>query len=185
MSKRPDNIHTSGKYNEVRHEIIVDAVEKGNYRATAARLAGIHPSQLYKWLEEGANASDAEIPYDEPAGRYRKLFEDVEEAEARFESKMVGKVTEAADDPKNWTAAMTILERTRPEKFGKRETTVIEGGDKPITHATIHILANPEAMEAANDLLKQLTRPKTLEPARDVPELPAPRMADIVVDAGE
>jgi transposase-like protein len=118
MSNRPAHVNTSGKYNAVRHEIIVNAVEAGNYRATAARLADVHPSQLYKWLEEGAQASDAELPYDSPEGRYRKLFEDVEGAEARFESKMVGKVTEAADDPKNWTAAMTILERTRPEKFG-------------------------------------------------------------------
>jgi transposase-like protein len=167
-----------GKYNATRHKIIVAAVEKGNYRAVAARLAGVHPSNLYKWLEEGANDSDAEIPYKD--SRYRKLYEDVEEAEARFESKMVEVVVDAAEDgPKNWTAAMTMLERTRPERFGKRDTTVIEGGDRPITSATIHILASPEAQAQANELLKTLAR-TPIQASRDVPALPAPSMDDVI-----
>jgi transposase-like protein len=132
------------KYNEQRHAIIVEAVKNGNYRATAARLAGVTPQILYKWLELGEIASEDDLPYDDlEHARYRKLFEDVAEAEAQFESSMVGRVRTAADEPKNWAAAMTLLERTRPERFGRRETTVIEGGETPIKSATIHILANP------------------------------------------
>lgn len=181
MSKRPEHIHTVGKYNAARHEVIVEAVRKGNYRATAARLANVHPSQLYKWLEEGEIASEKGFDYDTAEGRFRRLAEDVEEAEAEFESKMVERVVDAAEEsPKNWTAAMTILERTRPHKFGKRETTVIEGGDKPIKQATVHILANPEALESANELLVALARPRELAPATDVPALPAPTKDEIV-----
>jgi hypothetical protein len=72
-----------------------------------------------------------------------------------------------------------MLERTRPERFGKRDTTVIEGGDRPITSATIHILASPEAQAQANELLKTLAR-TPIQASRDVPALPAPSMDDVI-----
>jgi hypothetical protein len=166
------------RYNKARHKIIVEAIKKGNYRNTAARLAGISTTALSNWLSWGETASENAVPYDDTQGRYRKLYEDVEEAEAIFEAKMVGRVVDAADDPKNWTAAMTILERTRPHKFGKRDTHVVEGGDKPIQTATLHIISTPEALEAANDMLKALTRGKEL-PSADVPALPEPEFVEL------
>lgn len=88
---------------------------------------------------------------------------------------MVSRVVTAAEEPKNWPAAMTILvERTRPHKFGRRDTQVIEGGDKPIKNVTLAILSSPEALEASNDLLRQLARPAAtaIEPGGLEHELP-------------
>ena len=150
-------------YNEARHRVIVDGVRQGNYRGTAARMAGVSGDALRHWLDLGEKASFDDLPYTSQEGRYRQLFEDIEEAESQFEAEMVGRVVTAAEEPKNWAAAMTILERTRPEKFGKRETTVIEGGEKPVMTATLHIITNPEALSAANDMLKQLARPQRSE----------------------
>jgi transposase len=162
--------------NEGRHEAIVKAVREGSYRAEAARLSGIAPNTLYKWLREGEEAEAAEVPYgDLRRGWYRALYEDVMTAEAEYEMEMRRKINAAAESekPNTWQAAAWSLERKYPERYGRRDTTVIEGGDKPIKHATIHILANPEAQAAANELLKSLAR-QPVEPARDVPALPAP-----------
>lgn len=167
-------------YNAVRHEKIVEAVRRGAYRTEAARVVGIGGQTLWTWLDEGGQASDADIPYDEPAGRYRKLYEDVVQAEAEYILELRDKINVAAksEKPNTWQAAAWTLERMHPEKYGRRDTTVIEGGDKPITQVGLVLIANPEAQEAANEMLKSLTRQRELPPG--VPELPAPSMADVI-----
>lgn len=156
--------HNRSSYSAARHEAVVEAVRAGNFRATAARLAGVAPNTLYRWLDRGEAASEAQVPYDDPElGAYRRLYEEVEEAEALFESEMVGKVVDAAEE-KEWTAAMAILERTRPHKFAKRNTFAIEGGAQPVKLATLHLISSPEAIEQSNALLRTLARPAEREP---------------------
>ena len=145
------------KYNEERHRIIVSAVERGNYRSTAARMAGIDPSTLSNWLHEGLLDSENEVPYEE--SQYRRLFEEVDRKEAEYEARMLERVTTAADsgEPHTWQAAMTILERKHPDRFGRRQITTIEGGDKPIPIATAAILFDSNNRELANELLRTLS----------------------------
>ena len=146
------------KLNKARHEVIVEAVRQGNYMGTAARLARINPTTLHAWLRKGAHASENEIDYDTPEGAYRKLYEEVEYAAADFEAAMVSQVRRAAldEDPKHWTAAMTILERTRPEKFGRHDKQTLEVSS-PVAAVAAQLSRNPEAMTAANDLIRALS----------------------------
>jgi hypothetical protein len=129
------------KYNKKRHEVIVKALRAGNYRGVAAKLAGLAPSTLHGWL------SDAN---ENPDSLYWDLRCDVEQAEAEFEADMVEIVKDAAlsGKPNTWQAAMTILERKDPSRWGRSDTLRVEGGDTPITVATLHLLQNPEQMAA-------------------------------------
>jgi transposase len=128
------------KYSPPVHEAIVAAIRQGNYKSTAARLVGIAPTTLTGWLRSGEADENS---------RYRQLYLECEQAEAEWESEMLGKVRAAAEKPQNWAAAMTMLERRMPEKYGRRDALTVEGNpDRPITVATHAVLTDPERMEA-------------------------------------
>src|SRR5262245_13593366 len=80
---------------------LVDALVEGNYRDTAARLAGVAESGMRAWLKAADNGEE----------RYQSIATVIRAAEAIAESESVGHVRTAGRDPKNWAAAMTWLER--------------------------------------------------------------------------
>ena len=137
------------KYNEDRHQVIVQAVRNGNYRKTAAALAGIGYDTLKDWLNFARNQPE-QYPH------YVKLLEDIELAEAEVESELVSVVRHHAlsDHMGSWTAAMTFLERRHPDRFGKRDTTVLEGGKEPIKSLGATILVDESARGNARALLR-------------------------------
>lgn len=139
-------------YNPKRHEAIVEAMRKGTYRSTAAKLVGIHPSTLSTWLREGE---------DDPESRYRRLWEEVSQAEAEWEAEQLQIINEAAASrkPGTWTAAAWNLERHYPDRYGRNDRVTVEGGEQPIQVATHHLLANPEAMEALLGKLAAMQKP--------------------------
>ena len=110
---------------------LVAALRMGAYMDAAARHAGIGESTLYRWLdrgraeatrvEDGADPSDDETPY-------RELWESVEKARAEAEVRHVGIIATAAQNG-TWQAAAWWLERTRPQKFGRRLATEVSGPD--------------------------------------------------------
>jgi hypothetical protein len=63
----------ASKFTEARRRVIVAAVAIGASRNTAARLAGVHPSQVGRWLERAARASEG--------SRFRTFYEAIVEAE--------------------------------------------------------------------------------------------------------
>jgi hypothetical protein len=89
---------------------LVDALLEGNYRETAAQLAGIAPSGIRAWLNAAENGD----------ARFQAIATLVRAAEAIAEAECVSAVRKAGKDPRNWAAAMTWLERKFPEKFGRR-----------------------------------------------------------------
>lgn len=163
------------RYSRRVHRTICDALEKGCYRQTAFRLAGIHPNTGWEWLRAGN-----EEPDEHP--EYARLVADVEAAEARCELAMLEMVQAAAfsKEPQTWQAAMTLLERRWPDRFGRRDTTVIEGGASPLQVKAQSILLDPEAQELSAALLHRLANPKppALDPGdvdgEDEPTLGAP-----------
>jgi hypothetical protein len=108
---------------------LVDALLEGNYRETAAQLAGIAPSGIRAWLQ----AADGGEP------RYQPIATLVRAAEAIAEAECVSAVRKAGKDPRNWTASMTWLERKFPERYGRRteesnapKVVVINAKDSPV-----------------------------------------------------
>ncbi len=102
-----------------RQEIITEALRRGLYRETTARLAGIGVSTLYSWIERGQADRENDTP-----SCYRELVEAIENAEAVGESELVGMIREAA--AKHWVAAAWMLERKMPEKYGRRDAVKVE-----------------------------------------------------------
>lgn len=79
---------------------------------------------------------------------------------------MIELVNEAARSKKHgtWTAAMTMLERTRPERFGRRDALTVAGDEeRPLQVVTAHVLADPEARAAHRQLLTSIARRADLE----------------------
>lgn len=79
--------------------IFVDALVDGNYRETAAQLAGIAESGVRAWIKR---ADDGEERY-KPIACLIRLAEAIAEADA------LADVRKAGRDPRNWCAAMTFL----------------------------------------------------------------------------
>lgn len=116
--------------NAERHKTIVDALEAGGYRDTAARLAGIGVSTLYLWLDRGQNERDrravdpnAADPKEQP---YLDLVEAVESAEAKAEQRSLLLIQRAAAGG-TWQAAAWYLERKFPRKYGRFDRAEVSG----------------------------------------------------------
>jgi hypothetical protein len=142
----------------------VAAIRAGNYAIVAAQAAGVHPSTFFNWMKRGAVEKD---------GIFRELFDAVKKAEAEGEATLVGIVRKAA--PKNWQAAMTILERKYPKRWARwqrpdesaerpldREPTV---DDSALLNAMTdeEIASLAEMMERAKARLKSPTQSDTNE----------------------
>lgn len=103
-------------------ETICNAIKAGNYSEIAARYAGIGSATFYKWMALG-DGDTAESPYKE-------FREAVESARAVAEVRNIGLIQQAANNG-TWQAAAWYLERTAPNRWGRRsalEVTGAEGG---------------------------------------------------------
>lgn len=101
---------------------ILHLVMKGNYISTACRSAGITHNTLRNWKARAEELIDdpevdlADLPPEEKI--FTDFFQVLEMAEAEGESRLL---SVAARGEKGWQAAMTVLERRHPEKFGRSE----------------------------------------------------------------
>ena len=94
---------------------IVDLVRAGNTLDTAATACGIHRTTLHRWMRHGKG---------QKRGRYHKLFEQVEKAQAEAEARDVAIIAKAAGA--DWRAAAWRLERRFPRKYGPRVQLAIQ-----------------------------------------------------------
>ena len=94
-----------------RVALLADALMEGNYRDTAARLAGIAESGVRAWIQ-AADSGDT---------RYAAVANLIRSAEALAEAECVSDVRKAGKDPRFWAASMTWLERKWPDRYGRRQ----------------------------------------------------------------
>lgn len=90
--------------------VLVDGLVAGNYADTAARLAGINPSSVRRWIAEAEKGDE----------RFQRVAAVIHLGAAMAESEAVGHVRAAGKEPRNWAASMTFLERRYPGKWGRR-----------------------------------------------------------------
>lgn len=140
------------RYTKAVHKRIVEAVREGCYMSDAFSYAGIHRATGAEWLRLGRD-------HPEQHPEYAQLALDVDEAESSFVHEMHGHILAAArsHEPQTWQAAQTILERRFPGKYGRRDTTVIEGGENPLqVKAWAHIqLGDPIVMALSRLTLRR------------------------------
>ena len=107
-----------------KREIIIEAVERGNYIETAAALAGVSEATVYNWRNRGKRElerlekyPDAEISKTERP--FLEFLEAYTRALAVAEDLDVQNINKAAKD--DWRASAWKLERRNPKKWGKKE----------------------------------------------------------------
>ena len=93
---------------------IVKAIRAGNYPEVAAESEGVSGASYYLWMKRG---EAGEAPFSE-------FFESVTRAKARAERRMVHLVRTAAINDAH--AAQWFLERSRPDRWGRRDHVVVE-----------------------------------------------------------
>lgn len=90
---------------------LLDQVRAGLGKDRAADAVGIARQTLYEWDKRIPTFSDA-----------------LKKAQADFQTRMLLKIEQAAEDPKHWTAAAWRLERLFPDEFARRDRLQV-GGD--------------------------------------------------------
>lgn len=120
-----------GKLDDQRAAAIVEAVARGWPLDVAASAAGVHRSTLFRWLERGRVVADrldrdgeAAIPAEAP---FLHLVDAVGVARAAAEGRAIDLVLDAAiTDARH---AEWWLERSAPERWGRRQRTEVVGDD--------------------------------------------------------
>lgn len=122
---------------------MIDLLVAGNYRETAATIAGITPRVLRLWMQQASEGDPRYLPFATV----------VQVAEAMAESSAVQSVRKAGKDPRFWAAEMTYLERRHPEKWGRRQDT----NDSPkvivqigVSAADVHVNVSATSSEHSN-----------------------------------
>lgn len=120
----------STKYTREVHKLIIDAIELGNYRTTAAAAAGICRNTLADWERRGI----------EGEAMYALLACEMQQAEARSEMALLAAVRNAeSGDP--WQSKAWMMERRFASRWSvKVKQTVAENVDA----LTTKLRANPE-----------------------------------------
>jgi transposase-like protein len=148
------------KLNPATAKVIVTAVRAGAHRETAARLAGIDQSTLWRWLQQGKEDLEAKRQT-----ACRRLHEQVEEGEASFTLRALHQIqmSAAAGDPKS---AMWLLERRDPARWGRSDRLSLEARAE-VEHTHRHVISeeltggkapielDSRARRAAAELLQQ------------------------------
>lgn len=117
--------------------VILDAIEKGNYRATAAALAGVHRNTLLAWERWGEEGKEP----------YAEFVCAVQRAEARAESELLERVKIA--DP-GWQGSAWLLERRWAHRWSQRVRTVVAEEVASLTE-TVRKSLDPETYSKVVD----------------------------------
>lgn len=94
---------------ELQRRLVV-LLRAGNFVEVAVRAVGISRSAYYNWIARGER---------EQSGIYHEFAEEVTAARAQAECRAVAVISKAAE--RHWQAAAWFLERSAPERWGKRE----------------------------------------------------------------
>lgn len=170
---RSNGKHPGGrppKLDDKTKERIQTALSTGAYKETAAALAGINKDTLYTWLRQGTealrkagwnltNVPTSDRPYAEFSDFMEKAMREGEAnllttvalasrpRPARTTTRTMpdgSKVTETVEaQDGHWQAAAWILERTRPDQYGRRDRMQLEGvrGGAPIVVEKVDVRA--------------------------------------------
>jgi len=110
-------------------EAIIEALRNGHYMDDAANLVGITDRTAYNWIARGRKAEEQQEQGIEPAAeelKYVRFFHAIKAARAEAIDRNLSVIRTAAQDG-SWQASAWYLERTNPQKWGRRETVTVGG----------------------------------------------------------
>lgn len=94
----------------------LELMELGLPITDSCYICEISPSTFYNWRKKAEDGDEL----------YQEFMIEVAKHRALCKSTLVRRVVKASEDPKNWAAAMTLLERLFPQDYGRRDTHVVE-----------------------------------------------------------
>ena len=125
-------------------EDICNWLKLGYYQEDAATMAGISTSTFYDWMkkgDEGQKALESGVSSSLPATQegsevevvdmFQEFSEAVKKARAEAEGAHIRNIRKAADNG-TWQASAWFLERSFPQKWGKRSTMDFRDKDEVI-----------------------------------------------------
>jgi predicted site-specific integrase-resolvase len=139
---------------------LVDLVRAGNTLDTAATACGIHRTTLHRWLRHGKG---------QQRGRYHKLFEGVEKAQAEAEARDVAIIAKAATE--DWRAAAWRLERRLPRKYAPRVQLAVQEELESVLTRLENGLES-EVFDRVLQLISAEDEPEAVQPAKTLERLP-------------
>ena len=104
------------KLTPIMQQKLIDELCAGNYRDTAAKLAGIHRHTFRNWIKRGEAAK---------RGIFFDFVDAIKKAEAEGEARRVARINRAGEDG-NWQADAWFLERKYPDKWGRKDAAKLE-----------------------------------------------------------
>jgi hypothetical protein len=110
------------KLQDPKVQLLIQALDEGNYIEIACSYAGLAPSTVYRWLERGrAERASQELGIDPDPNEaeYLELCESVEKARATAVLRNVSIIQTAANTGQ-WQAAAWWLERSMPNQYGRK-----------------------------------------------------------------
>lgn len=133
---------------------IVTAISIGLNRDQAAAIGGISKRTIQRWMKDGREDVEADVPVSK--SKFRRFYLAVVVAEAEFEqTALQGIAAAGAAGHQNWTAYAWLLERKWPERYGKREVVQLEGGDTPLVQLN---LTSPAVRSINKNVLEELAQ---------------------------
>lgn len=127
------------KLNPKVQKELVELLRRGHYLKSAAAYVGVTERTLHRWIEWGNEARarvEFELAGDESLltpmqRRYMRFAEAIGEARDYGEAWLVEQALNAAESGNaKWTAYVTILERSRPERWRRRSRLDDEQGKR-------------------------------------------------------
>ena len=123
---------------------ICNWLKLGYYQEDAATMAGISTSTYYEWMKKGDEAQKALESGDpsslpavqedsevEVVNMYSEFSDSIKRARAEAEGAHIRNIRKAADNG-TWQASAWFLERSFPQKWGKRSTMDIRDKDEVV-----------------------------------------------------
>lgn len=147
-----DDLVDQVEFEQERASRIVKFLRLGVPRGVAARRTGTNERTYYKWWARGRR---------EASGPYRDFYDQVEEALAEAETRLIGHIRKAAQS--EWRAARYLLESRYPSRW--RNTRVLEQGptgsvgegDGRGVNVEVNVTATAAGLQLASLSLEQLS----------------------------
>lgn len=127
---------------------LLEALRSGNFIDDACQYAGIAESTYYLWMDRGRKERARIDSGEEPSpaeSAWLDLFDKAQQARSEAVVRNVHLIQRAANGG-TWQAAAWFLERTRPDKFGRRIATEVSGPNGgPVE---VDVAVTPEQLSA-------------------------------------
>jgi transposase len=151
------------KFNTETCTQIIKLLEQGNYRKTAAALAGVDESTFYKWIKRGEEAK---------SGKHFQFIQSVKRAEEKAKAYHLQQIRKASEKG-SWQASAWYLERKHYKEWGRKQQIDMAADVKNKIEGKVDVVYNdpisqdPEFRKRAARLIMEAeNKDKSSEPGK-------------------